>query len=343
MGFTHTEITAGVGAVQEIKGSPRAIDGADGWVNLEDSQQSPVPIIDGIPPDSFFQTDIPVGFLDIHGDTYDNFLLTGSWSQFALNRGQLATRGFSQNLSLQLTAPGSDLEFFKLNYNGQIFIPIWRQFTLRLRTDLGYGDGWGDTEELPFYENFFAGGFRSVRGYKANTLGPRSTPGDRYRIQTRPVYDENGNLVDYDYDRYYYITCAPVVNPETGVVTSCKGGDNEQIIVDPVYQNNDLDPFGGNVLVEGSAELLFPLPFIKDQRSIRSGIFVDFGNVFDMNCSSTQVVCSEPDLGELRYSVGFGVTWITGFGPITFSLAKPLNDEASDRTEIFQFSLGQGF
>ena len=340
-GLTHTEITAGVGAVQEIKGSPRPIDRTEGWVNLEDLNQSPIPIIEGTPPDSFFQTDIPIGFLDIHGDTYDNFTVTGSWSQFALNRGQLATRGYSQNLSLQFTAPGSDLEFFKLNYNAQIFIPIWRSFTLRLRTDLGYGDGWGDTEELPFYENFFAGGFRSVRGFKANTLGPRSTPGDRYRIQNWPVYNDEGQLVDYD-DRFFYVTCAPVY-AENGAISGCKGGDNEQIIVDPVYQNSDTDPFGGNVLVEGSAELLFPLPFIKDQRSIRSGIFLDFGNVFDMNCSSTQVICSEPDLGELRYSVGFGVTWITGFGPITFSLAKPLNDEASDRTEVFQFSLGQGF
>ncbi|MBP8924663.1 MAG: BamA/TamA family outer membrane protein [Pseudomonadales bacterium] len=54
-------------------------------------------------------------------------------------------------------------------------------------------------------------------------------------------------------------------------------------------------------------------------------------------------MCSDLDFGELRYSVGFGVTWITGFGPITFSLAKPLNDERQDKTEIFQFSLGQGF
>ncbi len=85
------------------------------------------------------------------------------------------------------------------------------------------------------------------------------------------------------------------------------------------------------------------MPFIKDQRSVRSGLFLDFGNVFDTNCKSQQLICSDLDFGELRYSVGFGVTWITGFGPITFSLAKPLNDEREDNTEIFQFSLGQGF
>ena len=120
------------------------------------------------------------------------------------------------------------------------------------------------------------------------------------------------------------------------------------IVSNPAYynrrnNNNGSDPFGGNILVEGGAEVLFPMPFIKDQRSVRTGFFLDVGNVFDTNCNPDQVVCSDLDLGELRYSVGFGVTWITGFGPITFSLAKPINDEASDRTEVFQFSLGQGF
>jgi outer membrane protein insertion porin family len=48
-------------------------------------------------------------------------------------------------------------------------------------------------------------------------------------------------------------------------------------------------------------------------------------------------------VGELRYSVGLGVTWITGFGPMTFSLAKPLNPGPDDREEVFQFTLGRGF
>ncbi|MGI9285601.1 MAG: BamA/TamA family outer membrane protein, partial [Pseudomonadales bacterium] len=90
-------------------------------------------------------------------------------------------------------------------------------------------------------------------------------------------------------------------------------------------------------------ELLFPLPFIKDQRSLRSAFFVDAGNVFNTDCGSTQINCFDVDTDELRYSVGVGLTWITGFGPLTFSLAKPLNDSRSDKTEVFQFSLGRGF
>ena len=82
---------------------------------------------------------------------------------------------------------------------------------------------------------------------------------------------------------------------------------------------------------------------MKDQRSVRSGFFFDAGNVFITECSTTQLNCSKPDSSKLRLSVGVGATWITGFGPLTFSLGRALNAERIDETEIFQFSLGRSF
>jgi len=252
-----------------------------------------------------------------------------------LNRGRLATRGSSQSVSFELSVPGSDLEFYKVIYKGQYFWPVADRWTLRFRGELGYGDGYGDTSGLPFYENFFAGGFGSVRGFESNTLGPRSTPGQLYRIDL-PVtgIDEDGNPTEIRGNR-------------RGNRRGYRAEDfgyvirDGKIIVDAV-NNRDPRPFGGDVLMEGSVELLFPLPFIKDQRSLRSAFFIDTGNVFSTSCRSTQAGCFDFDVSELRYSVGFGVTWITGFGPMTFSLAKPLNSGPDDEEEVFQFTLGKG-
>jgi outer membrane protein insertion porin family len=227
-------------------------------------------------------------FLDQEGNEFNLINTSISYSMSALNRGLLPTAGRSQSLTFEMTVPGSELEFFRINYSGQIFFPLSRLFTLRLRSDLGYGEAYGGTETFPFYKHFFAGGPGSVRGYENNSLGPRSTPSP----------------------------------------------------LDPFGQ---YDPIGGNVLIEAAAEILFPMPFIKDQRQIKSVLFVDAGNVFNTNCPSVSVFCLAPDEGELRYSAGIAVTWITGFAPISFALSFPFNEKPGDETETFQFELGRTF
>lgn len=331
-GVSNTEITTGRFAVQEIRASPRLIDGVNFWyldrldpeTNTFTEAEVEQPLKD-LPP-SALTPPAEKGFIDENGDEYLNWTITGSWSQSTLNRGRMATRGASQSVSLEVSVPGSDLEFYKLNYRGEIFYPIVNQWTLRFRTELGYGGGYGDTTRLPFYEHFFAGGFGSVRGYESNTLGPRSTPAEVYFIDRAvTAIDENGNATAQSENFGYE------VDPDTG-----------KIIVQGINDRNP-DPFGGNVLIEGSVELLFPLPFIKDRSKLRSAFFIDAGNVFNTKCSANQINCFDVDFDEMRYSVGVGVTWITGFGPMTFSLAKPLNAGDDDEEEAFQFTLGRGF
>lgn len=326
-GYSNTEIEAGRGAVQEIKTSPRPY--SIGQVNVYSDFDGST-ITGGETPFTqyseivdFLTVTEATGFLDIYGEEFNNFTVTGSWTQSTLNRGRMATNGASQSLSLELSVPGSDLEYYKLTYNAQVFFPITQAWVVRLRTEIGYGDGYGNVEELPFYQHFYAGGFGSVRGFKSNTLGPRSTPAIDYSLGR---VDTNGDgFAEASY-----------------LLVDTDGDGNGDTFQTQAY-DNDTDPFGGNLLFEGSAELIFPLPFIKDQRSFRTVFFVDWGNVFSTDCRNRQGNCFDFDLGELRYSAGVGLSWITGFGPLTFSYAVPFNDSEFDETEAFQFSLGRSF
>ncbi len=117
-------------------------------------------------------------FINQHGDSYDNIKLTGSWARDTRNKAIFADRGGLMRVALETTVPGSGLEYYKLNYRQSQFVPLTRNLTLSLNGELGYGDGFGDFEELPFFENFFAGGVRSVRGFEDNTLGPRDSNGN---------------------------------------------------------------------------------------------------------------------------------------------------------------------
>ena len=65
------------------------------------------------------------GFLDENGDEYLNWTITSAAGpQSTLNRGRMATRGASQIGRLEVSVPGSDLEFYKLTYRGEIFYPV---------------------------------------------------------------------------------------------------------------------------------------------------------------------------------------------------------------------------
>jgi outer membrane protein insertion porin family len=321
-GAAHTSIDAGYLTPQEVIGSPRPLKGdydhvfdAGSYTTSDGLYHNPVDL-----NSSMFSPPTASGFLDRYGDAYNEFTFTTAWTQSTLNRGQLATRGHSQSVSLEIAVPGSDLEYYKLVYNGQLFLPLNDTFTLRFHTELGYGNGYGNVNELPFYLNFYAGGYSSVRGFESSSLGPRGTRANVYRTGTG--VDGNNQLLN-------------------GYITQTDAQGNTKIIYDA--DSRKVDPLGGNILITGSTELLFPLPFVKDQRSLRTSLFIDTGNVYSTNCSTGQLNCSNVDLSKLSVAAGFGLTWITGFGPLTFSIAKPLRENDDDRTEFFQFSLGTGF
>lgn len=241
-------------------------------------------------------------FIVQNGNKFNTFTLGMGFVHDTLNRAVFATEGGSQSLSALATLPFSNLTYYKASASAVQYFPIAKDLTFMMKGEIAYGGAYGDTKGgLPFFEHYFAGGPLSVRGFMANTLGPRDTP--------------------------------------NAIAAALTG----------IYPR----PFGGASKLVGTAELLFPVPFMSDNKSIRLGAFFDAGNVF----------ANSYDLGQLRYSTGLSARWLSPFGALTFSVAQPLNAKTecygnnittygqcgftgtpiADQVQRFQFSFGQGF
>ena len=109
---------------------------------------------------------------------FDTLSIGVGWSRDTRNRAVFATRGVVHSLAAEIAIPGGDLQYYKISYNQRRYIPLTKSLTLLMRGDIGYGDAYGDTDSLPFYENYYAGGIRSVRGFRDNSLGPKDSEGD---------------------------------------------------------------------------------------------------------------------------------------------------------------------
>ncbi|MDP2097621.1 MAG: outer membrane protein assembly factor BamA [Methylobacter sp.] len=114
-------------------------------------------------------------FIDKQGDSFLTLSPAIGWSHDTLNRAIFPSKGGQQRFSALATVPGSDLEYYKLSYKHQIYFPLAKDFTFRLHGEAAYGDGYGKTDNLPFFENYFGGGTGSIRGFRNNTVGPRDS------------------------------------------------------------------------------------------------------------------------------------------------------------------------
>jgi len=221
-----------------------------------------------------FFLDPQVGrFIFLEGDDFRVLRLSSAFSYDTRNSALFPTKGVLQQIRGEIAAPGGDLRFWKVDYDSRVFFPLHKEYVLLLKTQVGYGDAYGETFELPFFENFFAGGPRTVRGYQESTLGPKD------------VFNR---------------------------------------------------ALGGNLSIVGNAELILPVPFLKEFKSVRLTAFYDIGNVYDTTFENVQV-------DTLRMSTGVSGIWLSPFGMLSVSIAQPFNDQVFDEIQKFQFTFGSTF
>jgi outer membrane protein insertion porin family len=241
-------------------------------------------------------------FVNQYGDVYNSYILSTGLTRDTTNNAYFPTAGVFENVTLKAAVPGSRLKWYqiltRLDWYHQVFGP-WYTFGGHGKVD--YGGGYGDLSTLPFFENFYSGGWGTVRGYAPSSMGPDDS-----------------------------LTC----NPNA---TSCVPGT--------VSQGN---PLGGNLLVAGSLNFYFPIPFVKPSQSYRMGVFMDGGNVYNTIPVTTGYnsagMPKYPNFSNLRYSAGVSVEWqIPMIGLVGLSLAKDLNSKPGDDTRIFNFTIGQTF
>ncbi len=237
---------------------------------------------------NFYSSRQLIDFYNTEGFDFNTYIGQVSWSRVTLDRGLFPTNGSRNSISLSLTLPGSNINYGRFNHDFRIFRPLPRGLIFAYKSKVGALFTYGDTETAPPYQHFYAGGMRSVRGFKQNYLGPKA------------VYN-------------------------TG------------------FGPRRPRPIGGPYSVTGGIDLIIPLDFVPDPRSVRASLFLDYGNVFSDGCRFYEVNCFEFDLSELRYSAGIGFTWVTALGPLSFALASVFNDSPEDRTESFQFEIGTQF
>ncbi|WLF84937.1 outer membrane protein assembly factor BamA [Moraxella sp. ZY210820] len=228
-----------------------------------------------------------------------------AWAYNTLNRPVFPTSGMYHRVGLEVAVPGSDVDYQKITYDFQGMLPLWKGFALRGYGRLGYGN------DMPFYKNYFAGGFGSVRGYEISTLGPR-------------------------YDRTYFENRGDVDPEHVGGNALIQFGTE---LVLPLPFKGDWTRQVRPVLFAEGAQV-----FDTQCKGFNTG--TQQYNRATNTLVSAQQYCKDNygfDMNNMRYSVGAGFTWLTMIGPISLSYAYPLNKKEGDETKNVQFEIGRTF
>ncbi len=112
-------------------------------------------------------------FIDDEGSDFNIVTLSANWRYYNLDRYLFPRKGFSFSIGPEVTIPYASLEYYKISSLIHWYVPLPKEYIFHVKSNIAFGDGYLDTDGLPFFQNYYAGGVNSVRGFRDNTLGPR--------------------------------------------------------------------------------------------------------------------------------------------------------------------------
>ncbi|UDG80660.1 Outer membrane protein assembly factor BamA [Candidatus Hartigia pinicola] len=225
-----------------------------------------------------------------------------SWTYNSLDRNFFPTSGNKTSISGKITFPGSSNEYYKLHFDTAQYYSINKASTwiILFRAQAGFGDGIG-VKRLPFYENFYAGGSSTLRGFRSNNIGPKA------------VYLNNVN---------------GKIAPNLKSLASDAVGGNamytasfELIIPTPFVDEKYLN-------------------IVRTSMFIDAGTVWDT-NWSSINKEWRQGIPNYGKATNIRISSGISLEWMSPLGPLVFSYAQPIKNYAGDKSEQFQFNIGK--
>lgn len=117
-------------------------------------------------------------FVINNGTSYNEYQLHTGIARDTRNRTFFASSGSLSRLNVDVAIPGSDLLYYNASLQQQQYLVLPYQFFAEFDGTVGYINRYARTIGVPPYQNYFAGGPNTVRGYRDGTLGPRDTPFD---------------------------------------------------------------------------------------------------------------------------------------------------------------------
>ncbi len=255
-------------------------------------------------------------------NTFHEWTLQASWAHDTRNKYFNPTHGSFQQFSAEIALPGSTVEYYKLVYRYMQYVPITSALTFEGSATIGYGNSYRD----------------------ADGLGPNHTP---IKVGGLPFFENFYAGGISDVRSFRDNTLGPF-----GTAVGCSTAFDSQYC---------RQPFGGNLKTVGSAEIIFPTPFVKDDTTTRLSWYLDVGNVFnvhnhslgDINCSpaAPNSIASPSciydngsfSFSELRASTGFSLHWQAPVGPIVINIGRPIRSKPGDIGETLQFNFGSTF